>query len=53
MSDPKNCANPACTCTTKENEQYCSHHCERVKKDIVEVVCRCGHGGCGRDALDV
>ena len=52
MSNPKKCANPACTCTTREKEEYCSRHCETVKKDTVEVICRCGPSSCGRDALD-
>jgi hypothetical protein len=53
MDDPKRCANPVCTCTAAEKEEYCSRHCEEVEKDTVEGICQCGHRGCGRDALDV
>jgi len=51
MAEVKTCHNPACTCTLRDNQNYCSPHCENTKKDTVELVCECGHPGCGKDAL--
>ncbi len=43
----KKCGNAACTCTLPDNKsKYCSAHCEGMT-DKVELMCTCGHPGCG------
>jgi hypothetical protein len=56
MSEAKKCTNPACTCLSTDHENFCSGHCEEIQHAIenaVEMVCRCGHPGCGRAALEI
>jgi hypothetical protein len=49
MSEPKKCANPACSCVPTEKGKYCSPHCEALGGKT-EVICQCGHPGCGGTA---
>jgi metallothionein len=50
MNKPaKKCANPACDCLADEGSKYCSAHCEGAA-GTTEVICRCGHPGCGGEA---
>jgi hypothetical protein len=56
MTTAKPCANAACTCLSSEKGKYCSRHCEGVESAIpntVELICKCGHPGCGRAALNI
>jgi hypothetical protein len=46
MPDVKKCANPVCSCTTKD--KFCSPQCEAAK-DTTEIACQCGHAGCKGD----
>ena len=41
------CAHPACNCTPMEGSDFCSAYCE--KTDARELICHCGHTGCGED----
>jgi metallothionein len=49
MSDPKTCANPACSCVPAEKEKYCSPHCEALEGET-EISCECGHPSCKGEA---
>jgi len=43
------CAHPACTCTVRDDEAYCSEHCrKRVESPTSDqpVGCQCGHPEC-------
>jgi hypothetical protein len=56
MAEAKTCANPACTCPSRDQEKFCSKHCEGTEhavQNAVEMICQCGHLGCGRAALDI
>ena len=44
------CAHPACTCNKAEGSKYCSAYCEAAA-DTTELMCGCGHAGCGTDAI--
>jgi metallothionein len=46
MPDVKKCANPVCSCTTKD--KFCSPQCEAAK-GTTEIACQCGHAGCKGD----
>jgi hypothetical protein len=41
------CSHDACVCMVRDNEEYCSEHCENAaEQDIVEIRCDCGHPAC-------
>jgi len=46
MTNPKKCANAACTCPAPEKGKYCSPHCEGIGNRI-EIACLCRHADCG------
>ena len=47
MSEDNKCAHEACVCMVKDNQEYCSDHCEdAVEQDIIEIRCDCGHPAC-------
>jgi hypothetical protein len=49
-SNPKKCANLACSCLPPEKKKYCSDHCEKIGNRM-EVICLCGHADCGVTVL--
>jgi hypothetical protein len=45
MATPQQCAHPACECSTRGNERYCSKSCENAAAQGREA-CECGHTDC-------
>jgi hypothetical protein len=43
------CAHETCSCTTGADTKYCSSFCED-SKDIITLMCKCGHPECGQQA---
>ena len=49
MAEKKQCAHPGCNCQVADGGlygNYCSAHCKAAGKDVVELVCECGHPEC-------
>jgi hypothetical protein len=44
------CAHPGCTCEPRLGSKYCSPYCEH-EGDMVQRSCKCGHAGCGPEAI--
>ncbi|MBS1791703.1 MAG: hypothetical protein JST85_28605 [Acidobacteria bacterium] len=40
------CAHPGCSCSTTQDEKYCSPYCETAPP---EAICGCGHADCIAD----
>jgi hypothetical protein len=43
------CAHPACTCTVRDENEFCSQYCKDAGENEVEISCDCGHPGCSID----
>ena len=48
MPDKNKCAHPACNCTVKDGEKYCSTYCHDAGS-TTELICNCGHPGCAEN----
>ena len=46
MPKSQKCAHPACNCTVRDGEKYCSPYCHDAE-DKVELSCNCRHAACG------
>ena len=49
MADDDNkCGHDGCVCAVGKDSSYCSQHCEDAEgADVMELMCECGHPGCG------
>jgi hypothetical protein len=50
MSQNEKCAHPACKCTARPDNKYCSQYCEDAS-DTTEISCNCGHAGCSLESV--
>ena len=46
-TEPKKCANSACTCVCMDGKKFCSAYCEDARK-VTALTCHCPHPECGR-----
>ncbi len=49
MATPQQCAHPACECSTRGNERFCSKSCESASAQGRDA-CECGHPDCAQIA---
>lgn len=49
MADENNtCGHEGCGCAVSGDDEFCSQHCEEAAdQDMTEIMCDCGHPGCG------
>ena len=48
MADEGKCGYEMCRCGVSGDAEYCSDHCrDAAGQDITEIMCDCGHPGCG------
>jgi len=45
MAKTDKCAHPACSCTVKDGEKYCSGYCHDAG-NLADLACGCGHLEC-------
>ena len=45
MAETKKCEHPACSCTARDGDNYCSEYCAAAR-DTTEIACNCGHATC-------